>query len=381
MSKDDLMSHWDEIVTDPRLTRERCESHLGALRDDAYLLEEYHVVTTGGSSGQRALVVFGWDEWARAHAAMARWAVRWLLRAWRFPPRAVASVATPSPTHVSGALGRTFASDFIPMHRFSVLEPLEEIVRGLNAAKPALLLAYPSILNLLAFEADAGRLRIAPGLVISGAEPLPPGLALRLKSIWGAATMNCYGVSEVGTVAHGCAFSAGMHLSEDLLIVEPVDPKGRPVGAGEQAAKLYVTPLYNRTLPLLRYEVTDRITLLPEEPCACGCAFRRIADVEGRQEDIFLYPGGVAVHPLAFAAPFGREPALIEYRVRQTPRGAEIEVKANGPLALEDLRRAILANLEGLALASPEVSIRIVDSIERVGIGKLKRFVPLPASR
>jgi phenylacetate-coenzyme A ligase PaaK-like adenylate-forming protein len=139
--------------------------------------------------------------------------------------------------------------------------------------------------------------------------------------------------------------------------------------------------LYNRTLPLLRYEVTDRITLLPEERCACGCAFRRIADVEGRQEDIFLYPGGVAVHPLAFAAPFGREPALIEYRVRQTPRGAEIEVKANGPLALEDLRRAILANLEGLALASPEVSIRIVDSIERVGIGKLKRFVPLPASR
>jgi hypothetical protein len=36
MTKDDLMGHWDEIVTDPRLTLERAERHLAGLTSDAW---------------------------------------------------------------------------------------------------------------------------------------------------------------------------------------------------------------------------------------------------------------------------------------------------------------------------------------------------------
>src|SRR4029077_14808540 len=44
MTKTDLMSNFDDIVTDRRLTRELCERHLGELAGgDAYLLGEYHV--------------------------------------------------------------------------------------------------------------------------------------------------------------------------------------------------------------------------------------------------------------------------------------------------------------------------------------------------
>src|SRR3954468_21420937 len=61
MTKTDVMEHWDEIVTDRRLTLELAEAHLErvAAEGPAYLLGEYQVVTTGGSSGTRG--VFAWD--------------------------------------------------------------------------------------------------------------------------------------------------------------------------------------------------------------------------------------------------------------------------------------------------------------------------------
>src|SRR5262245_45305658 len=58
MRKDDLMEHFDEIVTDRRLTRALVEEHLRTLRDDSYLLGEYHVLASGGSSGRRGVFVF-----------------------------------------------------------------------------------------------------------------------------------------------------------------------------------------------------------------------------------------------------------------------------------------------------------------------------------
>jgi len=39
MTKTDLMDHFDDIVTDRRITRELCERHLEGLKGDAYLLD------------------------------------------------------------------------------------------------------------------------------------------------------------------------------------------------------------------------------------------------------------------------------------------------------------------------------------------------------
>src|SRR5690349_11559062 len=41
MTRGDLMEHFDEIVTDRRLSRQLCGRHLERVRGDAYLLDEY----------------------------------------------------------------------------------------------------------------------------------------------------------------------------------------------------------------------------------------------------------------------------------------------------------------------------------------------------
>src|SRR4051794_40626682 len=65
MTKTEVMEHWDEMVTDRRLTIELAEAHLERVASDgpAYLLGEYQVVTTGGSSGRRGVFVRDFEGW------------------------------------------------------------------------------------------------------------------------------------------------------------------------------------------------------------------------------------------------------------------------------------------------------------------------------
>jgi phenylacetate-coenzyme A ligase PaaK-like adenylate-forming protein len=128
-------------------------------------------------------------------------------------------------------------------------------------------------------------------------------------------------------------------------------------------------------LPLIRYEITDQVTFL-DEPCACGSAHRRIADIQGRLDDVFTYPSGVLVHPHVFRSVLGREAQVIEYQVRQTVRGADVLLRTRGSLDAERLARALEAELDRVGCSQPVVTASVVERIPRVGVGKLKRFVP-----
>jgi phenylacetate-CoA ligase len=170
-----------------------------------------------------------------------------------------------------------------------------------------------------------------------------------------------------------------MHLSDDLNIVELVDAQGKPVPPGVRSAKIYLTNLYNHALPLIRYEITDEMMLI-DEPCPCGSAHRRIEDVQGRLDEIFCYSCGIQVHPHLFRSALGEERNVLEYQVRQTPRGAAIAIRCTGEVDVPELRNKIAGGLAALGLEDPELSFTHVDGFQRQGTGKLKRFLPLPTS-
>ena len=76
MTKDDMMEHLDGIFTDPRLSRRLVEAHVDTLVDDAYLLDEFHVFTSGGSSGRRGVFVYDWNGWMWFTLGMVRFLIR-----------------------------------------------------------------------------------------------------------------------------------------------------------------------------------------------------------------------------------------------------------------------------------------------------------------
>jgi phenylacetate-CoA ligase len=377
LTKAELMEHFDDIVTDSRLTLAGLEAHLSTVGTGSYLLGQYTALTSGGSSGQRGVFVYGWDAWAVFWLTCYRTLLnaRNSYRDLASRPAVMASVTAAHFSHATAAMARTFSSPRMTTVRFPVMLRTEEIVAGLNEVQPDFMTVYPSVLYPLAHEAAAGRLRIAPRRVLAGAEPLLPEIRAAAEQAWGVTVINIYGTSEGGGTAVGCG-RGGTHVSEDQLIVEPVDLAGRPVPPGERSAKIYLTNLYNPVLPLIRYEITDEVTVLPG-PCPCGSAHRRIADVQGRLDDVFTYQG-LRVHPHLFRTALSREAGIVEYQVRQIPAGAAIAIRCTAPVSLDALRDRVAAGLAATGLDRPRVTVEVVDRFERPGgPAKLKRFIPL----
>ncbi|MCI0620151.1 MAG: phenylacetate--CoA ligase family protein, partial [Acidobacteria bacterium] len=282
MTKDDLMENFDEVVTDRRINLDLVETHLAGLTSDAYLLGRYHAIASGGSCGRRGVFVWDWEAWADLYLGLYRFALRGRASSPELKGRPIVHVGVGAdhPTHATSSLYRTFTNPALTNHLFPVTLPMDQIVSGLNRVQPEYLSGYSSALHALAFEARAGRLHIEPQAVFSGAEPLLPEIRTLLETTWRVPVINIWASSE-GATAVGCGYGPHMHLNDDLLIVEPVDAAGRPEPPGVRSAKLYLTNLYNRLLPLIRYEITDEITLL-DERCPCGSAHRLVADVQGR---------------------------------------------------------------------------------------------------
>jgi len=165
------------------VTLDAVESHLASLKSDAYFLDRYHVNASGGSSGRRGEFVTDWDGWAEGFAGMLRMLIRLQTRdpALRIAGRPMvgAVVAAFDPTHMSSAMPQTFNDPSSAIwHRLPVTLPFDQISIRLEALQPDLLIGYPTMMHRLALAAQAGRLKIAPKVIVSASEPL---LQLRLR--------------------------------------------------------------------------------------------------------------------------------------------------------------------------------------------------------
>lgn len=378
MTKADLMSAFDRISTDARVTLERCSEHVE--RGDLLMDGAFAVFVSGGTSGVRAVGVERLDALAEAWAsAMPRFVRRWAARTGAFAgaPSTAGVGAAPGP-HASHILGRLFGGE--GRAGFSVVDPMDAIVDGLNRHRPDHLVVYASFVPRLLDEARKGRLLIRPKLLSPVAEPLLSEHEEAVAEVWGSTIITTWGATEVTGLAASSGFEPGMLLLDDLQVVEPVDAEGRPVPPGQRADKVLVTPLRSRVLPLIRYEITDQLTVL-DEPAACGSSFTRVSNVEGRLDEGFVYEGDVAVHPHVFRTVMGRHRAITEYQVAQTERGATVRVVlATGAGDLD--RNRIIQELRDLltpqGLRDAAITVDVVVEIPRsVNSQKLRRFVPL----
>ena len=114
-----------------------------------------------------------------------------------------------------------------------------------------------------------------------------------------------------------------------------------------------------------------------DAPCACGSEHRRIADIQGRSDEVFVYPGDLAIHPHVFRSALARESAVTEYQVRQTAAGAQLLLQASESFDAQSLERQLAAKLARLGCSRPTITTTLVEQIPRLSTGKLKRFVPL----
>jgi phenylacetate-CoA ligase len=381
MDKKTYMQHFDEIVTDQRLRLSQLQKHMAHISGDEYYLGEYRVLTTAGSSGHKTVMVFNRKEWSIQEAASMRIAAMMGVIPFSMRRPTIVTIGSPSPLHDSYRLPLSMN---VGLYRYYVLPataPIEELVQQLNSIQPHVLRGFPSMLGLLVTEQLQGRLHINPSIIAGGGEPLTSELRKQLQAAWQSSGFDIYGTQE-GLRAMECNPGHGMHIFEDLGVVEVVDDDNRPVPDGTLGHKILFTSLFGFTQPVIRYEISDMMVLAPE-PCPCGQPFRRILAINGRNDDVLYLQGRtgrqVAVHPVHFWNVLESFEDIRQYQVVHEPDGVCLRLmfdEGHGDTA-HSVREQLARKLDALGVDCPSIRVELVTTLEDRSrhMGKWKNII------
>ncbi len=341
VSKPDLMGSFDDWITDPKVTK----TGVDAFITDTdlvgnYYLDQYALWTTSGTTGEPGIFVH--DNGAlKVYAALGlvRGMNAWLTKGnlWDFLRRGVrAAIVIATGGHwasetVKELVRGLHASLSDRIHTYSVLTPMPQLVKTLNAYQPTILIGYPTALALLAHEQVLGGLKISPLLVVTAAEWLTPGAHDQISSEFDCPVRETYAASEFMGIAYSCDHGR-LHVNSDWVILEPVDEGYQPVPPGQASKTVLLTNLANRVQPIIRYDLGDSVTVDPD-PCPCGNPLLAI-QVEGRRDDILYLqtPDGMSIPilPMALATVVEEVPGVTRYQIIQTAP-AELSLRIEAP--------------------------------------------------
>jgi putative adenylate-forming enzyme len=370
VSKHDLMQHFDDWVTDPRVTSAGVESFVSdSANVGGFYADQYAIWTSSGTTGTPG--IFVQDQSAlRTYAALAllRGLKVWvtpatLLTFLRQGLRAVFIIAT----------GGHWASDAVKEHilglstalsdrilAYSVVEPIAQIVEKLNELRPTILVGYPSVLQLLAQQQISGALAISPLLIVSAAERLTPLACNQISGAFGTLVRELYAAAEFMGIAYSCDHG-WLHLNHDWVILEPVNEAYEPVQPGQASHTVLLSNLANRVQPIIRYDLGDTITMKPD-PCACGNPMPAI-EVEGRTDDVLYLESTddslIPVPPMAFETVVELIPGVLHYQIIQTsPTRLNVRIDGSSQLG-DEVVKHLHEYLATLGLQSIEIELSL----------------------
>ena len=160
--------------------------------------------------------------------------------------------------------------------------------------KSTVLCATSSYALLLAEEIAkrgiADKIHLKKGVI--GSERWGEKMRNRIANELGVELYDIYGLTEVygPGIGMSCEHACGMHIWDDYIYVEIIDPKtGEPVPDGE-IGEIVITTLRKQGAPLIRYRTHDLSRVIPGE-CPCGSPFPRIDTILGRTDDMVKVKG------------------------------------------------------------------------------------------
>lgn len=103
---------------------------------------------------------------------------------------------------------------------------------------------------------------------------------------------DIYGLTEIYGPGIGinCLGQTGMHIFDDYLYTEIIDPVTGEVLPDGEEGEIVITTLVKEGAPLIRFRTHDLSRILPGE-CPCGRTYPRLDIIKGRSDDMFKVHG------------------------------------------------------------------------------------------
>lgn len=233
--------------------------------------------------------------------------------------------------------------------------PLKDWIENVRKFKPNIIIGYPSAIKILAELMEEGKVQVQIKRVISCGEPLSDGLRKLLEKTFLCPVINIYGASESLALGVETGKEDGMLLFDDLNVIEV------------ENGTMYLTSLYNFAQPLIRYRISDHLTL--KAPMHSS-PFTRAEILLGRNEDLLWFEAGDGhrdfLHPLAVEG-FCIE-GLRDYQFRQTaPDAFEMLAEIAPDAQISEIEMEMLRQMKAILkekhLGYVQFYVRFVDAI------------------
>ena len=103
---------------------------------------------------------------------------------------------------------------------------------------------------------------------------------------------DIYGLTEIYGPGIGinCPDQTGMHIFDDFLYTEIIDPQTLEVLPDGEEGEIVITTLVKEGAPLIRFRTHDLSRILPGQ-CSCGRSYPRLDTIRGRSDDMFKIHG------------------------------------------------------------------------------------------
>lgn len=217
-----------------------------------------------------------------------------------------------------------------------------------------------------------------------GAEPWTEEMRQHLEDLLDFDALDIYGLTEIGGpgVAFECMEKHGMHINEDHVLAEIIDPVTEEPLPDDTPGELVFTTLTKTGVPMIRYRTHD-ICTLHHGTCACGRTTVKMSRITGRTDDMLVIRG-VNVFPSQIEAVLmGVKEASAHYMLvvdrvnSQDKLTVQVELKddvdINDADKIEKLAAYIKTQIKQTLLISAKVELLPPKSIAR-SEGKAKRI-------
>ena len=340
IDKQALLEHFDELVTVPDLKQENLrEFDAREAADRKPYQGKYHVVHSSGSTGKPGYFVYDEDAWSQMLLGIIR-AALWgmsmpqILGLLMKRPRIVYIAATDGRYGGAMAVGDGIDGVGAKQMYLDIKTLVAEWIRQIREFQPNIVIGYPSAIKILAQLMENGEVSLDAERVISCGEPLGTSLRTYLEKIFRTQVVNFYGSSESLALGVETNPKDGMLLFDDMNVIEV------------ENGVMYLTCLYNYAQPLIRYRLSDRLTL--KAPEGGELPFTRAVGLLGRNEDVLWFEDGRGnrefLHTLAIEG-FCIE-GLKDYQFRQTTKDTfEMFAETEHGASKERIRQEMLQQM------------------------------------
>ncbi len=342
IDKQSFLEHFDELVVPPDL-RQRGLREFDAAESSKQKLykDKYHVVHSSGSTGRPGYFVYDEHAWNTMllgiiRAALWNMSMPQILSLLAKRPRIIYIAATDGRYGGAMAVGDGIDGVGASQMYLDIKTPLNEWIRQIKEFKPNIIIGYPSAVKILAELVENGNADVDVVRVISCGEPLGASLRMYLEEIFKTEVVNFYGSSESLAIGVEMNQKEGMLLFDDMNFIEV------------ESGVMYLTCLYNFAQPLIRYRLSDSLTLKAAE-AGSHWPFTRAMGLLGRSEDILWFEDGSGnkefLHPLAIEG-FCIE-GLKDYQFCQISRDAfEMKAEVSAHASKDAIRTEMLKQMK-----------------------------------